>query len=134
MKYAFSVWSFRKYQTSICRAGQIQLGHGDVANLPSISPITALQPGDQNTNAKIPMKILVFGAGVIGTLYAARLQEAGHRVTILARSSRLADIRRHGLVLEDVVSGARSFLVRAHYRHSSSGGLSSLNLVAYLKN
>jgi len=54
------------------------------------------------------MKILVFGAGVIGTLYAARLQDAGHRVTILARSSRLADIRRYGLVLEDVVSGARS--------------------------
>lgn len=54
------------------------------------------------------MKVLVFGAGVIGTLYAARLHEAGHRVTILARSSRLADIRRYGLVLEDVVSGARS--------------------------
>lgn len=54
------------------------------------------------------MKILVYGAGVIGTLYAARLQAAGHRVTVLARSSRLADIQRHGLVLEDVVSGARS--------------------------
>lgn len=54
------------------------------------------------------MKILVSWAGVIGTLYAARLQEAGHRVTILARSSRLADIRRYGLVIEDVVSGARS--------------------------
>jgi 2-dehydropantoate 2-reductase len=54
------------------------------------------------------MKVSVFGAGVIGTLYAARFQEAGHRVTILARSSRLADIRQYGLVLEDVVSGARS--------------------------
>jgi 2-dehydropantoate 2-reductase len=54
------------------------------------------------------MKVLVFGAGVIGTLYAARVQEAGHRVTILARSSRLTDIRRYGLVLENVVSGARS--------------------------
>jgi len=47
-------------------------------------------------------------AGVIGTLYAARLQNAGHQVTILARASRLANIRRHGLVLEDLVSGARS--------------------------
>ena len=28
------------------------------------------------------MKILVNGAGVIGTLYAARLQAAGHRVTV----------------------------------------------------
>ncbi len=54
------------------------------------------------------MTVLVFGAGVIGTLYAARLQKAGHRVTIVARSSRLADIRHYGLMLEDVVSGARS--------------------------
>jgi 2-dehydropantoate 2-reductase len=56
----------------------------------------------------VPMKILVYGAGVIGTLYAARLQEAGHRVTILARNLRLAEVRRHGLVLEDVVTGVRS--------------------------
>jgi|HubBroStandDraft_1064217.scaffolds.fasta_scaffold119582_1 2-dehydropantoate 2-reductase len=54
------------------------------------------------------MKILVYGAGVIGTLYAARLQEAGRQVTVLARGARLADIQRHGLVLEDVVSRARS--------------------------
>jgi 2-dehydropantoate 2-reductase len=54
------------------------------------------------------MKILVYGAGVIGTLYAARLQRAGHDVTILARASRLAAIQRYGLVLEDVVTGARS--------------------------
>src|SRR5271155_96424 len=54
------------------------------------------------------MKILVCGAGVIGTLYAARLQRAGHHVTVLARASRRADIQRHGLVLEDIVTGARS--------------------------
>lgn len=54
------------------------------------------------------MKILVYGAGVIGTLYAARLHESGHEVTLLARGTRLADIRRHGLVLEDFVSGSRS--------------------------
>ena len=54
------------------------------------------------------MKILVYGAGVIGTLYASRLQDGGHQVTILARGTRLADIRRHGLMLEDVMSGARS--------------------------
>lgn len=54
------------------------------------------------------MDILIYGAGVIGTLYAARLQEAGHRVTVLARGQRLADIRCHGLVLEDIVGGTRS--------------------------
>jgi 2-dehydropantoate 2-reductase len=56
----------------------------------------------------VPMKILVYGAGVVGTLYAARLQEAGHQVTVLARDSRLADVRRHGLVLEDILTGVRS--------------------------
>jgi len=54
------------------------------------------------------MNILVYGAGVIGTLYAARLQEAGQQVTVLARSPRLEDIRHYGLVLEDVVSSAQS--------------------------
>ncbi len=54
------------------------------------------------------MKILVYGAGVIGTLYAARLQEGGHRVTVAARGERLADVRRYGLVLEDIVSHGRS--------------------------
>src|ERR1700733_13574359 len=54
------------------------------------------------------MKVLVCGAGVIGSLYAGRLHEAGHHVTVLARASRRADIERHGLVLQDIVTGARS--------------------------
>jgi 2-dehydropantoate 2-reductase len=54
------------------------------------------------------MKILIYGAGVIRTLYAARLDESGQIVTLLARGQRLADIRRRGLALEDVVSGSRS--------------------------
>jgi 2-dehydropantoate 2-reductase len=54
------------------------------------------------------MNILVYGAGVIGTLYAARLQESGHRVTVLARGQRLRDIRHYGLVLEDAASGSQS--------------------------
>ena len=54
------------------------------------------------------MKILVYGAGVIGTLDAARLQEGGHRVTVVARGQRLADIRRYGLALEDIVGHGRS--------------------------
>ncbi len=54
------------------------------------------------------MKILVYGAGVIGSLYGARLQEGGHHVTVLARGVRLADIRLHGLVLEEVTTGTQS--------------------------
>ena len=53
------------------------------------------------------MKILDDGAGVIGTLYAAKLQQSGQWVTVLARGQRLADIRRYGLSLENVVTGSR---------------------------
>ena len=55
------------------------------------------------------MKILVFGAGVLGSLYAARLQDAGHEVTILARGERVEQIREHGLVLLDSASGVETF-------------------------
>ena len=54
------------------------------------------------------MNILVFGAGVLGSLYAARLKEAGHNVTVLARGQRLADIQRYGLVLEDALTGRQT--------------------------
>lgn len=45
------------------------------------------------------MKILVYGAGVTGSLYAARLSDAGHDVSLLARGARLASLREHGLQL-----------------------------------
>ncbi len=54
------------------------------------------------------MRILVYGAGVIGSVYANRLSSGGHQVTMLARGERLAAIRQNGLAIEDVVSGARS--------------------------
>jgi 2-dehydropantoate 2-reductase len=45
------------------------------------------------------MKILVYGAGVLGSLHAARLHEAGHDVTLVARGERLAFLRSHGVAL-----------------------------------
>jgi 2-dehydropantoate 2-reductase len=54
------------------------------------------------------MNILVYGAGVLGSLYAARLQESGCNVSILARGQRLTDIREHGIVLEDARTGRRT--------------------------
>ncbi|MFA9428320.1 alpha/beta fold hydrolase [Natronorubrum sp. A-ect3] len=47
------------------------------------------------------MKILVFGAGPLGSLKAARLHEAGHDVSLLARGQRLADLREHGIVIQE---------------------------------
>jgi 2-dehydropantoate 2-reductase len=54
------------------------------------------------------VKILVYGAGVTGSIYAARLARAGVDVSLLARGQRLDDIREHGVVLEDYASGQRS--------------------------
>lgn len=54
------------------------------------------------------MKILVLGAGVIGTVYAAKLLQAGHTVVIFARGDRLAELTGHGLVLEEAETHARS--------------------------
>ena len=46
-------------------------------------------------------RILVIGAGVLGSLLAARLQDGGHDVSVLARGQRLRDLREHGIALED---------------------------------
>ncbi len=53
-------------------------------------------------------KILVFGAGPIGSLYAARLAAASHDVSLLARGRRLAELREYGIVLEDAPTGIRT--------------------------
>lgn len=52
------------------------------------------------------MRILFFGAGALGTLYAARIGRAGHDVTVLARGARLETLRRDGLVVRRGVRGA----------------------------
>ncbi|GAB2798239.1 ketopantoate reductase family protein [Streptomyces daliensis] len=47
------------------------------------------------------MKLLVYGAGVLGSLFAARMHEAGHDVSLLARGERLTALRRHGVRLAE---------------------------------
>jgi 2-dehydropantoate 2-reductase len=54
------------------------------------------------------MRILVIGAGVIGSFNAARLAEGGHDVTLLARGSRLTQLREYGVVLENARTGQRT--------------------------
>jgi len=49
----------------------------------------------------VGLKVLVVGAGVIGSFNAARLFCGGVDVTLLARGERLAALREHGVVLED---------------------------------
>lgn len=54
------------------------------------------------------MKILVYGSGVIGSIFGGRLQACGHDVTMLARGNRLSELSQFGLVLEDTTTKARS--------------------------
>lgn len=54
------------------------------------------------------MNILVCGAGVIGSVYAARLQEAGYNVSLLARGQRAICLRTRGVLLEDASTGQRT--------------------------
>jgi len=54
------------------------------------------------------VRLLVLGAGVLGSLYAARLHRTGQDVTLLARGGRLQQLRERGVVLEDARSGRRS--------------------------
>ncbi len=48
------------------------------------------------------MKILVYGAGPLGSVFAAKLHQGRHAVSILARGQRLADLREHGVVIHNV--------------------------------
>ncbi len=54
------------------------------------------------------MRILIYGAGNIGCLYAAKLARSGQEVTILARGDRYDALSDHGITLENGVSGERS--------------------------
>jgi 2-dehydropantoate 2-reductase len=46
------------------------------------------------------MRIAVIGAGGVGGYFGARLAQAGHAVTFVARGRHLAAIRERGLVIE----------------------------------
>lgn len=51
---------------------------------------------------------LVFGAGVLGSLYAARIHQVGYEVSVLARGQRLTEIREHGILLRHALNGRQS--------------------------
>lgn len=54
------------------------------------------------------MKLLIYGAGVIGSHYAAHLANANFSVSLLARGKRLAELSRNGLLYnkDGIISSA----------------------------
>jgi 2-dehydropantoate 2-reductase len=51
------------------------------------------------------MKILIFGAGVIGSIYAARFHEANQEVTLLARGKRYEELCQEGVIIREKITG-----------------------------
>jgi 2-dehydropantoate 2-reductase len=54
------------------------------------------------------MKILVYGADVIGSIYAAKLYEAGCNVTLLARGKHYEDLKQNGVIIKDTLTGKQT--------------------------
>jgi len=51
------------------------------------------------------VNILVYGAGVLGSFYAARLKESGQNVSVLARGNRLVELQKFGIIQENSNTG-----------------------------
>ncbi len=47
------------------------------------------------------MKILIYGAGVIGSIFAYMLKSGGNEITVLARGERLKQLRNNGIIIHD---------------------------------
>jgi 2-dehydropantoate 2-reductase len=61
------------------------------------------------------MRVLVVGAGVIGTVYGAHLGAAGHAVSVLSHPLRTGEIAALGLVARDVLNESRAEAGVRHY-------------------
>ena len=51
-----------------------------------------------------PLKIVILGAGVQGTVFAVRLTMAGHQVTLVSRAERARQLNAGGAVIQDVTA------------------------------
>lgn len=50
-------------------------------------------------------KILIYGAGVIGSIFGGKLSLSGVDITILARGKRLEELKKDGIILKNAISG-----------------------------
>src|SRR5690349_3667816 len=59
------------------------------------------------------MKVLVVGAGAVGSYYGGRLALAGHDVTLLGRKNHVDAIQRDGLTIDSKITGKHNVRVQA---------------------
>ncbi|WP_321478109.1 2-dehydropantoate 2-reductase N-terminal domain-containing protein [uncultured Paludibaculum sp.] len=93
-----------------------------------------MQTPPNSLNWSTPPRVLVYGAGVVGTLFASRLKRAGQDVTVLARGRRLTDIREHGLVLENQSTDERTVTLVTAIDHLAPDSTYDLIFVVMRKN
>jgi 2-dehydropantoate 2-reductase len=53
------------------------------------------------------VKVLIVGAGVIGTVYGAHVAAAGHQVSVLSHGPRTGEVAAGGMCARDVLGGER---------------------------
>lgn len=51
------------------------------------------------------MRILVYGAGAIGSIFAGKLIKVGFDITVLARNERFKELSSRGLILRNAITG-----------------------------
>lgn len=54
--------------------------------------------------AEPQLNFLIYGAGVIGSIFAGKLYNAGYKVTVLARNYRFNELKENGLILQGFLS------------------------------
>jgi len=53
-------------------------------------------------------RVIIFGAGVQGTIYGVRLANAGHDVRFVARATRAKELAESGAIIENAFTGSRA--------------------------
>ena len=77
-----------------------------------------------------PQRILMLGAGVIGSVYAVWLQNQGHDVTLWARGQRLAEIQTAGVIIEEAQTQQRQTCFLPTVDHLAPTDMYDLLIVA----
>ncbi|HXQ95218.1 MAG TPA: 2-dehydropantoate 2-reductase [Thermoplasmata archaeon] len=78
-----------------------------------------------------PVRVLVFGAGAVGSRFAAALAEAGHSVTVVGRPAHVAAIVANGLVLEGESAAAVHLEARTEAERGNGAEVVLLTVKSY---